>query len=110
MSLPVFNPQTHLFGLQAVHREVFEPEDRYRLLAERIYPLLVQARAPLERCYPSDTGRAAIEPVLLLGVSSERGRIFAIYYWDWAWRKPSAKSLSPHLFFEPTDGDKNSPR
>lgn len=69
MSLPVFNPQTHLFGLQAAHAAVFEKDDRYRVWAERIYPLLVQARPHLEACYASDTGRPAIEPVLLLGVS-----------------------------------------
>lgn len=69
MSLPVFNPQTHLFGLQAAHEEVFEKDNRYRLLAERIYPLLVKARSPLESCYCADNGRPAVEPVLLLGVS-----------------------------------------
>jgi transposase len=69
MSLPAFNPQTHLFGLQAAHEEVFEKDNRYRLLAERIYPLLVRARPPLESCYVSNNGRPAIEPVLLLGVS-----------------------------------------
>ena len=60
MSVPAFNPQTHLFGLQAVHEEVFEKDHRYRLMAERIYPLLVRARPQFERCYVSDNGRPAI--------------------------------------------------
>ena len=47
MSLPVFDPQTHLFGLQAVSSEVFSEGDRYRLFAQKIYPLLVAARPKL---------------------------------------------------------------
>lgn len=69
MSLPVFNPQTHLFGLQAASSEVFDERDRYRLFAQQIYPLLVQARPTLQVCYCEDNGRPAVEPVLLLGVS-----------------------------------------
>src|SRR3990172_8231140 len=69
MSLPVFNPQAHLFGLQAVSHEVIHTGDLYPLLAEKIYPLLGQARPRLEQCYCEGNGRAAIEPVLLLGVS-----------------------------------------
>jgi transposase len=69
MSLPIFNPQTHLFGLQAASSEVFDASDRYRLFAEKIYPLLVQARPKLEPCYCEMNGRPAVEPVLLLGVS-----------------------------------------
>lgn len=69
MSLPIFNPQTHLFGLQAASSEVFEEDDRYRLFAQKVYPLLVEARAKLESCYCENNGRPAVEPVLLLGVS-----------------------------------------
>ncbi len=69
MSLPPFNPQTHLFGLQVVKDDVFDPSDRYRLFAEKIYPLLVKARPALEQCYCEDTGRPGVEPVLLMGVS-----------------------------------------
>jgi hypothetical protein len=69
MSLPVFNPQTHLFGLQAISSEVFDASDRYRLLAQNLYPLLVQARPQLEACYCENNGRPGVEPVLLLGVS-----------------------------------------
>jgi transposase len=40
-----------------------------RLFAQKIYPLLVQARSKLEACYCLSNGRPAVEPVLLLGVS-----------------------------------------
>jgi DDE family transposase/transposase-like protein DUF772 len=69
MSLPVFDPQTHLFGLQAVSSQVFGESDRYRLFASQIYPLLAAARPKLEGCYCLSNGRPGVEPVLLLGVS-----------------------------------------
>jgi Transposase domain (DUF772) len=69
MSLPVFDPQTHLFGLQARSSDLFTETDRYRLFASKIYPLLVEARPKLEACYCQNNGRPAVEPVLLLGVS-----------------------------------------
>jgi transposase len=69
MSLPVFDPQTHLFGLQSRSSEVFSKTDRYRLFASKIYPLLVEARPKLEACYCLTNGRPGVEPVLLLGVS-----------------------------------------
>ena len=69
MSLPAFDPQTHLFGLQARSSEVFSETDRYRLFAQKIYPLLVEARGKLEACYCLTNGRPGVEPVVLLGVS-----------------------------------------
>jgi hypothetical protein len=68
MSLPVFDPQTHLFGWQARSSEVFSESDRYRLFASQIYPLLVEARAQLGACYCLSNGRPAVEPLLVLGV------------------------------------------
>jgi len=46
-----------------------DPGDRYRLFAEKIYPLLVEARGELEKCYCPDNGRPSVEPVLLMGVT-----------------------------------------
>ena len=69
MSLPVFDPQTHWFGWQAISREVVSETDRYRLSASKIYPLLVQARPKLQACYCLTNGRPGVEAVLLLGVS-----------------------------------------
>ena len=69
MSLPTFDPQAQLFSLAAATGRLFAPHDRFRLFAEKIYPLLVEARAELASCYCADNGRPAVEPVLGLGVS-----------------------------------------
>jgi len=44
MSLPDFKGQTQLFGIYGPAGLELAPEDRYRLFAEKIYPLLVGAR------------------------------------------------------------------
>jgi len=69
MSLPQFSGQGQLFSTAALTGKLFGPQDRYRLLAQKVYPVLVQTRAELEPCYCADNGRVAIEPVILLGVS-----------------------------------------
>ncbi len=69
MSLPDFKSQTGLFGIYGPAGLELDPGDRYRLFAEKIYPLLVEARAELEKCYCPDNGRPSVEPVLLLGVT-----------------------------------------
>jgi transposase len=69
MSLPTFDHQIELLGLQGQRETLFEAKDRYRVFAEKIYPILVSARARLEACYCADNGRPGIEPVLVLGVS-----------------------------------------
>jgi transposase len=69
MSLPPFSGQAQLFSTAALTGQLFGPTDRYRLMAQSIYPVLVQTRAELERCYCADNGRVALEPVILLGVS-----------------------------------------
>jgi transposase len=69
MSLPQFSGQAQLFSTAALTGKLFGPTDRYRLMAQKIYPVLVQTRAELERCYCADNGRVAIEPVILLGAS-----------------------------------------
>ena len=69
MSLPEFNAQIDLFGLQYHQDILFKEGDRYRLFSEKIYPLLVKARERLEGCYCVDNGRPGKEPVVLLGVS-----------------------------------------
>ena len=52
MSLPTFDHQIELLGLQGQRETLFEAKDRYRVFAEKIYPILVSARARLEACYP----------------------------------------------------------
>ena len=69
MSLPVFSTQAELFSTAGLSGQLFAPTDRYRLFAQKVYPLLAQTRSALEDCYCPDNGRVAVEPVLLLGVS-----------------------------------------
>jgi len=68
MSLPGFSTQGSLFSTAALGASLFADDDRYRLFAKLIYPCLVRVRPQLEKAYSPDTGRTAIEPVLLLGV------------------------------------------
>jgi hypothetical protein len=69
MSLPQFSRQTSLFSVNTILGNQFAADDRYRLFAERIHPLLVAARPQMEAAYCLGNGRPGIEPVLLLGVS-----------------------------------------
>lgn len=69
MSLPDFSSQSALFASAALGHDFFAANDRYRLFAQKIYPLLVQTRSVVERAYCASNGRAATEPVLLLGLT-----------------------------------------
>jgi len=69
MSLPTFCTQSELFSTAGLSGSLFAPDDRYRLFAKLIYPAVAGCRATLEKCYCSEDGRPAVEPVLLLGVS-----------------------------------------
>lgn len=69
MSLPEFSSQQSLFGVGSLAEKLFETTNRYRLFAEKIWPLLVAARPKLETMYCVTNGRPAVEPVVLLGVS-----------------------------------------
>ena len=89
MSVPRFAPQTELFGLQGRNGELFEAGNRYRVFAERIYPLLVEVRPQLEACYCTDNGRPGIEPVLLLGVS-------VLQFWEKAPDREAAERVRYH--------------
>jgi hypothetical protein len=69
MSLPTFSTQSELFSTAGLSSNLFAETDRYRLFAKLVYPPLAKARTALEKCYCPENGRAAIEPVLMLGVS-----------------------------------------
>ena len=69
MSLPAFSTQGELFSTTGLSGTFFAAADRYWLFAKKVYPVLVQLRSQLEVCYCAQNGRAAVEPVLLLGVS-----------------------------------------
>jgi transposase len=69
MSLPEFSLQGSLYSVNVLLGDQFPADDRYRLFATHIRPLLIKARPALESAYCHDNGRPGIEPVLLLGVS-----------------------------------------
>jgi len=69
VSLPAFSTQAELFSTAGLASSLFAPTDRYRLFAQVVYPAVAAMRGELERCYCTDNGRVAIEPVLLMGVS-----------------------------------------
>jgi len=69
MSLPAFSTQAELFSTAGLSASLFAPTDRYRLFAQIVYPKVAAARGALEKCYCSDNGRVAVEPVLMLCVS-----------------------------------------
>ena len=61
--------QPTLFGsMPAIAGELFAENDRYRLFAQKVWPVLAKTRVALEKCYCEDNGRPGIEPVLLMGV------------------------------------------
>ena len=69
MSLPDFSLQAELFSTAGLSARLFADTDRYRLFGKWVYPALAAARPALEKCYCTENGRVAIEPVLMLGVS-----------------------------------------
>ena len=69
MSLPEFSLQGSLYGIDVLLGDQFPHDDRFRLFASHVRPVLVQARPALEAAYCRDNGRPGVEPVLLLGVS-----------------------------------------
>src|ERR1700756_3300167 len=70
MSFPEFVSPTVPDLLEINLEKLCPPTDRFRLFAERIYPLLVRARTVLEQeAYCLDNGRTGIEPVWLMGLT-----------------------------------------
>jgi transposase len=69
MSLPNFSTQAELFSTAGLSASLFAQTDRYRLFAKLVYPPLAAARPELEKCYCTENGRVALEPVLMLGTS-----------------------------------------
>jgi Transposase domain (DUF772) len=69
MSLPKFDLQGSLFeSLGSIAANLFSDQDKYKLFATKIWPLLAKGRPELEACYVLDNGRPGLEPVVLLGV------------------------------------------
>lgn len=63
---------------------VLPPQDPYRLFAQKVLPVLVQARSALAALYCADNGRPGIEPVLLLALS-------VLQFWE---RVPDAQAVA----------------
>jgi len=69
MSLPQFDVQGSLFeSLGAIAPELFSDNDKYKLFAKKVWPVLAQCRAQLAECYQADNGRPGVEPIVLVGV------------------------------------------
>src|SRR5258708_8457086 len=69
MSLPKFDTQGSLFeSLGSLAGNLFSDQDRYKLFATKIWPLLAQRREELAACYVLDNGPPGVEPAILLGV------------------------------------------
>ena len=69
MSLPQFDVQGSLFeSLGAIAPELFADNDKYKLFAKKVWPVLAQCREQLAECYQADNGRPGVEPIVLLGV------------------------------------------
>jgi hypothetical protein len=69
MSLPQFDVQGSLFeSLGAIAPDLFKENDKYKLFARKVWPVLARCRQELAECYQIDNGRPGIEPVVLLGV------------------------------------------
>jgi hypothetical protein len=66
MSLPRLFTQYPLFA--TVTTDFFAPEDRHRLFAEKIFPLILRARPALEKAC-STKGRPGLEPAVLAKVT-----------------------------------------
>src|SRR6516165_9464932 len=68
MSLPQFDVQGSLFeSLGAIAPDLFKENDKYKLFARKVWPVLARCRQELAECYQTDNGRPGIEPVVLLG-------------------------------------------
>jgi len=71
MSLPAFDPAVPVASSCTIDLiKKFPADNRFRILSEKVYPILAKVRnilAPVAYCL--DNGRAGIEPVWLLGVS-----------------------------------------
>src|SRR5258708_40158572 len=68
MSLPKFDTQGSLFeSLGSLAGNLFSDQDRYKLFATKIWPLLAKSREELAAWYVLDNGRPGVGPVILLG-------------------------------------------
>jgi hypothetical protein len=70
MSLPQFDVQGSLFeSLGAIAPDLFADNNKYKLFAKKMWPVLAGCREQLMECYEADNGRPGVEPV---GFGAER--------------------------------------
>jgi Transposase DDE domain/Transposase domain (DUF772) len=67
MMTPGFRAQDQLFIPGPAF--LLSDQDRYRLFARTVMPLLIEARPALAKAYCADDGRPPVDPALLLGVT-----------------------------------------
>jgi len=67
MITPGFRAQDQLFIPGPAF--LLAEQDRYRLFARTVMPLLIEARPALAKAYCADDGRPPVDPALLLGVT-----------------------------------------
>ncbi|HLY66642.1 MAG TPA: transposase, partial [Chloroflexota bacterium] len=109
MSLPRPPVQRSLFDVQNLIGRDFDPDDRFRLFQEKIYPTLLAVREELAACYCADNGRPAEEPVMLLGATilqfmerlPDRQASEAVGY-HLGWKLALGLGLSPQAFHPTT--------
>ena len=66
MSLPQFELKGSLFeSLGAIAPELFADNDKYKLFAQKVWPVLAQCREQLRECYQADNGRPGVEPAVI---------------------------------------------
>ena len=69
MSLPKLKTQGSFLDVSFLADDLFDETDAYRLFHEKVLPVLRRHRVELVGMYCAENGRAAIEPVVMLGVS-----------------------------------------
>jgi hypothetical protein len=63
--MPKFETQGSLFeSLGSIAPQLFDQQDRYKLFALKIWPVLSGCREELAQCYDQGNGRPGVEPVV----------------------------------------------
>ena len=69
---------------------VLDQQDRYRLFARTVMPLLIQARPALAKAYCADDGRPPVDPALLLGIT-------VLQFWECVPDRQAVDCLRYHI-------------
>jgi transposase len=83
-----FRAQDQIFILGPAF--ALQPDNRYRLFAQNVLPVLIRARSVLAELYCPDNGRPCVEPVLLLALS-------VLQFWERVPDTQAVDSLNQHL-------------